>query len=598
MPETIYNANLLLTPSLKLSSFISNNTPGNVAVCLSGGGSRAMVAGMGQLLALETVRNGNASLLSQSMMLTSVSGGSWAAVPFTFLTSGTTDEAFLGGPYTAPASLTATGITTLPEGCVASNITADFSIEFLAALAFVLHHFDGIPDNMLWQVMIGTHLLKPYELFQQTDGLPNTYFAYDQAGFDAIQKENSGNPLATETPNVVAQVSGQSRPFFLCMTAMSVADNTELVPVQSTPFFTGIVSSPENVTDVDGRLVGGGGVTSFAFNSAPTSLNGTAVSVKQSQQWSLVDIVGSSSAAYGELLIEALKDFTAHPPLLAAALSSNRDSILQHVAQLGLDIDRAANIIDSAVATVVSGDIATLEADFSFDPAVIVPSYQYWSPVNSTAGETVNASFFTDGGNLDNTGVASTLAYSEIENVIAFINSETALTKDSKLNIIIVDRMIPPLFGYQPYDETNGYVLYGQTPLSKENALNAHNQIFDSSDFFPLLNGLWNASGAGKYQNSPIFKQTLTTKANSWFGVPGNTTVNVLWVYLENTMSWSKQLQKDVLQTESELVTKKKFPHYNTFTAIELDPQEINLLANLAAWTVMNNEAIFQSMYT
>lgn len=101
-----FNADLTLTPPLAVGSFITSDTPGNVAVCLSGGGSRAMTSGMGQLLALETLVAGNASLLSQTKMISTVSGGSWIGVPFTFLTPGTTDSAFLGGPYTEPASLT------------------------------------------------------------------------------------------------------------------------------------------------------------------------------------------------------------------------------------------------------------------------------------------------------------------------------------------------------------------------------------------------------------------------------------------------------------------------------------------------------------
>ena len=87
MSEPTYNAVLNFTPPITVSSFMPES-PGNVAVCLSGGGSRGMVAGMGQLLALETLCNGNASLLSQTKMLAAVSGGSWVAVPFAFLTSG------------------------------------------------------------------------------------------------------------------------------------------------------------------------------------------------------------------------------------------------------------------------------------------------------------------------------------------------------------------------------------------------------------------------------------------------------------------------------------------------------------------------------
>lgn len=595
-----YNADLIPLPSLAVSSFISANKPGNVAVCLSGGGSRAMTAGMGQLLALETLQVGNASLLSQTKMISSVSGGSWVSVPFSFLTPGTTDPVFLGGPYTDPGSLTVAGLSTLDANCVASGITSGFTLVDLAAEAIVFYKL-GIPADMLWQVLIGSTFLFPYGLFPAT-GLPSSYFAYDQSAVTAIRNANAGNSLATEAANVVAQVSGQTRPYYLCNMSMSVPDPTSptkqdpiLLPVQSTPFFTGIVSLP-GINDVNGRAVGGGGVTSFAFNSAPTAVSGSTVSVEQSRQWSLVDIIGTSSAAFAAELISIFNEMAANPPRFAAALSSNREEILRDVTNLGLDPNQAAAIIDDAIAAVARGDIQAHLANFSFDPTGIVPSYQYWSPSDVTAGETVLPSPFADGGSLDNTGVASALAYSDIDNVIAFVNSVTPIAPGVN-SVIIVDDMIPPLFGYQPYDKTVGYQLYTQPLLSEDNAGFANNQIFPSDQFEVLYQKLWAASGSGTYLNTPIYNQSLTTVENKWFGVAGNGSVNVLWVYLENTVAWSNELSNAVSPIESELVSSVKFPHYNTFTKTELTPTEIQLLANLTAWTVMTNAATFQAMY-
>ena len=63
---------------------------------------------------------------------------------------------------------------------------------------------------MLWQVLIGSAFLFPYNLFiAANNGLPSSYFAYDQNAVTAIQKANAGTSLATEAFNVVAQVSGQ-----------------------------------------------------------------------------------------------------------------------------------------------------------------------------------------------------------------------------------------------------------------------------------------------------------------------------------------------------------------------------------------------------
>ena len=49
-----FNAAVVATPPLTVNQFFPTPpvTPGNVGVCLSGGGSRALTAGMGQLQAL------------------------------------------------------------------------------------------------------------------------------------------------------------------------------------------------------------------------------------------------------------------------------------------------------------------------------------------------------------------------------------------------------------------------------------------------------------------------------------------------------------------------------------------------------------------
>ncbi len=52
---------------LKVTDFVkfpTGTTPGNVGICLSGGGSRAMTAGMGQLRGLKTLKNSFSHLFS------------------------------------------------------------------------------------------------------------------------------------------------------------------------------------------------------------------------------------------------------------------------------------------------------------------------------------------------------------------------------------------------------------------------------------------------------------------------------------------------------------------------------------------------------
>jgi len=97
-------ARIYPTPPLTIREFIDASKLGNVAICLSGGGSRALSAGIGELKALETVSLSSNSLLSQAIALSTVSGGSWLGVPFVYLPVSVSDAHFLGGPYVPPTS--------------------------------------------------------------------------------------------------------------------------------------------------------------------------------------------------------------------------------------------------------------------------------------------------------------------------------------------------------------------------------------------------------------------------------------------------------------------------------------------------------------
>jgi hypothetical protein len=557
-----------------------------------------MTAGMGQLLALESIVLGpdGQSLLSQTKALSTVSGGSWVGTPFTYLPPGTSDTDFLGGPYTAPSSLTAAGLASLPAGCVAANCTSAFSLLDIAACAFVMYEM-GTPADMLWQILIGLHFLAPYGLYRPTSStnlVPAGYFSYDAATVATIRSANKGSALATEAADTVAQVSGQARPFHVCNMAMAVDGNALLAPVQGTPFFTGIVSSP-GATDADGRPVGGGGVTSFAFSSAPATVDAPSVSVQQPRQWTLTDITGTSSAAFAEALIATFARFAASPPRFAAALRASRPAVQQVLGRAGIPAAKIDATLDARIAAVHRGDLAAHRKILALAPVDLVPAYQYWPITGVTGGETVTTSRFADAGSLDNTGIASVLSYADVDNVIAFINTETLLSEDAR-SVVVVDDDIPPLFGFQPYDAALGYVPYSQPLVKPANAVFANNQVFPGDAFATLLAQLWAASGSGSYQNSPVVRQPLTTVANKWFGVTGGKAINVLWVYLENTLAWSSQLSAEVADIEAQLVSQKGFPHYGTFDT-QLTPTEVNLLANLAAWTVTSNQGLFTAMY-
>jgi hypothetical protein len=582
-------------------------TPGNVAVCLSGGGSRALSAGMGALQALEhvTLADGT-SLLSRVKALSTVSGGSWLGVPFTFLDAATPDTGYLG-TYTDPGNLSVLGLLELPDGNAGSNVTDEFSLVALAIKAWVLYEFNGVPANMLWQTLMALHLLVSYDLYEPgPDMAPTSFFSYEDRTLRTIRDDNADTPLDAEKANLVAHVPGQTRPYLVCNTALFVTcpdQSSALAPVQCTPFFTGIVGSPDAV-DANGRVVGGGGVTSFAFSS---NLEATTIyrdgrftaDVVQSRQWALEDIVGASSAAFAQAVHGTLLDLAGNPPRFAAALAMHGEGAARLVARSGADAPSVRTFIAKRMTAARSGDAGIVDSGLA-DLRALIPRYQYWPVRNASAAQSTAPTDFADGGSLENSGIAAALSYADIDNVIAFVDTLTTLAQDGN-GVVIVDDSIPPLYGYQPYDASvaGGYALYsaGANPASPA-WFYRFNQIFPSDAFAALRQGLWDASGAGSYQTAPIFAQALTTVGNPWFGVAGGKPVTVLWVYLEHAADWYDRLGfAEKLEVDAQTVL-AGFPHYSTFDT-ELSPTQINLLANLVAWSVVNpkNVETFRSLF-
>jgi hypothetical protein len=95
----------------------ASGTPGNVGLCLSGGGTRACCAGMGELRAFAYLQANGASLLSQVKALSTVSGGSWLGVPYMFMPpGGPSDAAYLGTYDADQGALTLGELAQLPSG--------------------------------------------------------------------------------------------------------------------------------------------------------------------------------------------------------------------------------------------------------------------------------------------------------------------------------------------------------------------------------------------------------------------------------------------------------------------------------------------------
>ncbi len=635
MSSNKFAATLYPNTGLSVADFTGDScsTPGNVGVCLSGGGSRALSAGMGQLRALRHLRSDDGvDLLSQTKAISTVSGGSWLGISFEYQ-SGVTDDNFLNKYVENPYDLTQAEMEQLPPGNIGQQVTSNFSVPDIAAQALYYYTIKKTPADMLWQTVIGKHILSPYALYKPVDnGSPTQAFSYDNDAVHEILKLPNQNPELSAVPFVTLR--SNAIPFFICNTAMFVlgaepemGEYKYLAPVQCTPFFTGIVGNPGG-TDANGKSPGGGGVTSFAFNSVLNTVAAEAVIINEQRPWSIMDIVGTSSAAFAETLANLFAEWRSDSEQFKRdmqqsgfrALSYLQDELTSsEFAQASQWMEGLARIDASGVAPVELFEmIGTPLSEAEGLHAVLgklslkelVPKYNYWPVTAAAPDPKIQPTLFADGGNLENTGIASMLSYRDIDKVIAFINSPTLLAPasakqpppvivDTTTGIVTtaieVDSQIPPLFGYQPYSESDGtYTPYnGGIHISKQTAWGVHNQVFPEMAFPDFLSGIWAAAGGSK--GPAIYKQVLSVMANEWFGVAARDNITCVWVYTSRVSDWEDKLNPDV---KSMLDRLKKFPNYSTLDT-ELSSVEVNLLASLTAWSVANdnNRQLFIDLY-
>lgn len=555
-PELTLDADLYpVTAPLRVDRLVPGAiTPGNVGICLSGGGSRAMIAGMGQLRALKAL-----GLLERVKAISSVSGGSWLAVPFTYLPPEISDDQFLNGFVPDPGSLVlgahgspAERLEELPPGNL-GRVAADPSMApaELAVQGLELMML-GVPPDRLWSQLVADNVLAPFGLasFDRWH-LPTSFFTFSPAMAKVIRSLNPRLGATAHTYRQPALEGDVRRPFHLCNASMFVCPSSDLplpaegellAPLQSNAFFTGIVGRDLG-TDAGGVEVGGGGVSSFAFASrVQRVVAGEQVEVRARAPLALSDVTGMSSAFF-------------------------------------------------------AGPLSTMLPELD----VLDPAYRYW-PVDGAAPGLGSRNRFADGGDLENNGVASLLAYEDVEKLVVFINS-TPLLRGSDGQVRL-DDWLSPLFGFTPYQppargREGGYVLYddiraGLAPLPADaDALfYQNNQVFPSRSLEPLLEGLWSASGgAARRRPATFFQQGLEVLDNSWFGVRGGRRVDVLWIVLNPAREWEERLRPEV-----RAALPAAFPNYGILET-HLPPVAINLLAHFTSWVVSEQAETLAALF-
>jgi hypothetical protein len=219
------------------------------------------------------------------------------------------------------------------------------------------------------------------------------------------------------------------------------------------------------------------------------------------------------------------------------------------------------------------------------------PQFNYWSPAY-TGKESTEVYSFTDGGDLEDTGIIPLLRR-QFKLIIACVNSSLPLQNinynDSNY-VNGIDAQISRLFGRQP----------------KPPGIIPNVQVFNDNGKF---NALANALITQKTNGKPLlYSDTYTIYPNNYFGVPvypNGEEVIVLWVYNDMNKEWYNQLPTTVQSLLASTAPDNymaNFPNLATVfqnkgkiagvwvpEVLQYTPQQINLLANMQYYNIMGD---------
>ncbi|WP_028301969.1 hypothetical protein [Oceanospirillum beijerinckii] len=623
----------------------SDSSRGNLGLCFSGGGSRALTCAWGQLLGLDTL-----GLMEKPRYISSVSGGTWASCIYTFLPQNYSDQDLLG-QYFKPADLSlkdAAGKLNLDKlgEKVYGNIPAGLDIyELLVTAGQFITENRGKNSQWLWADIIASKVLDHYDLRSKGEAswLSTRSFSlsqdYAQATFPQLNPSDQNfyyvrpkRPFIVMNNNIMQKVDDADRKI----------SNIVQLPDQVTPVASGVRGETP-----DKAIVGGGLVESWGFASdvEQTDATQSPVSISLKQNYSLIDIASTSSAFFAQAIasfIQAhLKDEDSKKGLLKdieARLSDEHKKGLLH--EIGGDIKDIFDAIGAHLENYVLSSIGN-----------VVPRYNYWPVTEDSKNEEL---LFTDGGTLENTGILGAIAQTDTGeaqqqslHLLAFDNTSTPLTVNK--GKVISAGQAAPLFGIN-FNEKTGvgqpFTAEQKDPTNSAFIATSLIQIFDNTPdnngvtpFEQLVKGLYTSSAgvaadaevtsndSWQPQNPAYHQMSVTTVANALSGISAGRSIELFYVQNGRMMNWQDQLvdtelkdqilagqglQSDLRKTydditeavelyfkaradlDKEIVEILKqpqksfadFPYYNTFLKIGLLPKESNALSQMWAWAV------------
>ncbi len=283
-------------PALQLPEIASRP---NAGIAFSGGGTRAAAAAVGQLRGLHAL-----GVLTKARYISCVSGGSWACVPFTYLPTQWTDDAFLG-QHLDPEAITAKALAETDRNSFAHQVANSVIIDDFLANAVLL------AGDETYSRAVGQIFLDTFELDSAS-----RFFTQDRRSLGQILARN---PNAREED---FQLVRPGRPFLIVNSTLLRTDNdppkAQLIHFETTPLYAGVHVRHRGAGS-NGRAIGGGYVEPFGFDSdaperAPSAQKTVRVRLgAKRHRYALSDVIGTSGAAPAETLVRIGLDFLGFP---------------------------------------------------------------------------------------------------------------------------------------------------------------------------------------------------------------------------------------------------------------------------------------------
>lgn len=565
-------------PELAVPEVVARE-PWSFGIAFSGGGTRAASATLGQLRALH-----EQGWLDKAQYISAVSGGSWAAIPYTFLPETRraelslteekfTDDEFLG-PYVEPGAIDHCALTAVPDRSYARAISSTRLPGLF--LSRVFFRFDETYSRAL-----GKKILREFDLYEgerlhRPEGPARMVAAHNAQRAhlqerSRVQRPRRGQPWQHLCP---AGADGKTlcddeflvprpgRPFLIVGATLleKKRGKSAVHSVDMTPLYTGMRETFDFPRKGRPITLGGGFIETAAYDSI--------------QKWAATEGTGGTEGR--------------------AAFSTcfKRGRFSKYRYRLTLSDMMGAS---GAAPVVLLRSLGLNTLGFpEFNARSIGPPT-----------EKVFEFAHGDGGHADDLGLAALLARG-VQNILAFANSQASFCpagQDCPANKGL--RMASDIQCY--FEQEPGSA--GETRCEKKRNKKSATvpTLFTQDGFERILKGFEEL----KRQNKPLIycdAFAMVAQPDPIVGPLNPYTPRICWVQLDRNEDWLAAVEQGSGR-DDKLVRRlahrgrpfKNFPHYKTFgerfwklRIIDMNEAQVNALAHLTAWTVKEGAATIE----